>query len=88
MFHYLTFQDGTEVVHSQIAENGEDIKVVVHFERPCEDGFFSARFELPTYTLIENDGFNNSELDFFIEFLQNNAHLLYKYAICGGIKIA
>ena len=50
MYPYMTFADGTEVVHSQlIHEDGID-KVLVHFERPTDTGFDSARCELPSYT--------------------------------------
>lgn len=89
MYPYLTFEDGTEVVHSQIIhEDGID-KVLVHFERPTEHGFDSARCELPTYTWTPWEGsFTPAELADFTAFLERNAHLLYRYAQSGGIQIA
>lgn len=50
MYPYLTFDDGTEVMHSDIIEDGGAKKVLVHFERPTETGFDSIRCELPSYT--------------------------------------
>lgn len=49
MYPYMTLADETEIVHSHLIDGG---KVIVHFERPTESGFDSARFELPTYELI------------------------------------
>lgn len=89
MYPYITFGDGTEVVHSQIIhDNGVD-KVLVHFERPREDGFDSARCELPSYTWTDWEGrFNEQEKALFEEFLRSNAHLLYRYAASGGVQVA
>lgn len=47
MYPYMTFEDGTEVVHSDLITDGDIEKVVVHFERPTAEGFDSARCELP-----------------------------------------
>ena len=63
-------------------------KVIVHFERPTEDGFDSARSELPAYNWIMREGYSDEELVMFEKLLQSNAHLLYKYAANGGIQIA
>lgn len=89
MYPYLTFEDGTEVVHSELIGDGENAKVVVHFERPREDGFDSARCELPSYSWTNWEGhFSDDELADFESFLQNNAHLIYRYAATGGVRVA
>jgi len=89
MYPYMKLGDGTEIVHSQIIEEEGIEKIEIHFERPTENGFDSIRFELPTYKIIYKEGnYTEEEIKFFEEFLQNNAHLLYKYAKNGGIKIA
>ncbi|MDF2513755.1 MAG: hypothetical protein K0S04_3621 [Herbinix sp.] len=62
--------------------------VEVHFERPTEEGFDAARCSWPTYTWIKREGFTDKEIEKFERFLHSNAHLLYKYAASGGIKIA
>ena len=58
----------------------------MHFERPTEQGFDSARCVLPTYQWKFNEGFAPEEIRFFEEFLSHNAHLLYRYAAQGGIS--
>ena len=88
MYPYMTLNDETEIVHSQIIQDGEIEKVQVHFERPTEEGFDSARCELPSYTWLFNEGFTDQEIGLFEELLQSNAHLIYKYARKGGINIA
>jgi len=84
----MTLGDGTEILHSQIIEEDEIEKVEVHFERAFENGFVSARFVLPQYEVIVRDNVSEEELEFFKEFLEHNAHLIYEFAKTGGINIA
>lgn len=88
MYPYLILFDETEIMHSHIIEENGIQSVEIHFERPTENGFDTARCVLPTYTWIRREGFSDKEIDKFEAFLHNNAHLLYKYAASGGIKIA
>ena len=88
MYPYMTLSDETEIVHSQVIEEDGKKKVIVNFERPTEDGFDSARCELPDYKWTEKEGYSDEEIAFFEKLLHSNAHLLYKYAANGGIKIA
>ena len=88
MYPYMTLADDTEIVHSQIIDMDGVKKVIVHFERPTEDGFDSARCELPDYKWILLDGYSDDEISLFEQLLRSNAHLLYKYAENGGIQIA
>lgn len=88
MYPYLTLSDETEIVHSQIIEENGIQKVEVHFERPNENGFDVARCVLPEYKWIKKEGYSKKEIKMFEIFLQNNAHLIYKYAKIGGVKIA
>ena len=53
MYPYLKLTDETEIAHSQIIEENGIEKVEVHFERPTEDGFDSARCILPEYDWIK-----------------------------------
>lgn len=50
MYPYMTLGDGTQIVHSQLIHDDGVDKVLVHFERRNEQGFDSARCELPSYT--------------------------------------
>ena len=88
MYPYMTLSDETEIVHSQLIEDKGIKKVIVNFERPTDNGFDSARCELPEYKWIEKEGYSDEEIAFFEKLLHSNAHLLYKYAANGGIKIA
>jgi hypothetical protein len=88
MYPYITLADETEILHSQIIEDNGVLKVEVHFERPTEDGFDTARCVLPSYSWIIKEGYSEEEIDLFEQFLHSNAHLLYKYAASGGVLIA
>lgn len=88
MYPYIKFEDETEVSFSQIIKKDETETIEVHFERPTEEGFDVARCELPSYKWIIKEGYTQEELEKFKEFLEYNAHLLYKYAKEGGIKTA
>lgn len=88
MYPYMKLPDETEIVHSHLIEEDGEKKVIVHFERPTDDGFDSARCELPSYKWIRIEGYSPKEIEFFEELLRNNAHLLYRYAENGGIRIA
>ena len=79
MYPYMTLADETE--------DGKQ-KVIVHFERPTEDGFDSARCVLPEYKWILKQGYSDEEIAVFEQLLHSNAHLLYRYAENGGIRIA
>ena len=88
MYPYMTLSDETEIVHSQLIEDKGIKKVIVNFERPTDNRFDSARCELPEYKWTEKEGYSDEEIAFFEKLLHSNAHLLYKYAANGGIKIA
>lgn len=88
MYPYMTLYDGTEIVHSQIIEENDVQKIIVHFERPTEEDLYSARCELPEYKWIQKKGYSDEEITLFEQLLQSNAHLLYKYAAEGGVQIA
>ena len=89
MFYpYIELPDETLITHSHLKEeNG--VKIVdVHFERPTECGFDSARCRLPAYEWIIRDGYTDDEILKFERLLENAAHLFYKYAEIGGVTVA
>ena len=85
VYEYMNFPDGTEVVHTQILNEDTNPTVEVNFERPTLHGFDSARCELPSYHWIERTGYSDEEIAEFLEFLKNNAHLIFRFARSGGI---
>lgn len=86
MYPYTTLADETEVVHSQTIEEDGVKKVIVHFERPTDDGFDSARCELPTYRWLYVHGYSDSEVEYFERLLHSDAHLLYRRAEAAGVS--
>ncbi|MCL2018718.1 MAG: hypothetical protein FWG70_03070 [Oscillospiraceae bacterium] len=88
MYPYITLADETLITHSHLKEeNG--LKIVdVHFERPIESGFDSARISLPSYRWIMREGFTDDEIKEFESITSSNAHLFYKYAEEGGHGLA
>lgn len=88
LYPYITLSDGTEIQHTQLLGDNSSPRVEVHFERPADTGFDSARCELPTYKWLVRDGFSDAEIPQFEEFLRCNAHLLFRFAGEGGSSCA
>ena len=65
MYLYQTLPDETEIVHSHLIIEDGVPKVIVHFERPTEDGFDSARCSLPEYTWIFKHGYSTNEKELY-----------------------
>lgn len=80
LYPYMTLIDETEIVYSQLIGHGSAEKVIVHFERPTENGFDSARCELPAYRWVLQDGYSDREISAFEEFLEKNARQIWEYA--------
>jgi len=88
MYPYIILADETEITYSHIIERNDRKEVEVHFERPTDDGFDAARCILPSYEWIRKEGFSETEMLLFEQLLQHNAHLFYRYAEEGGMRIA
>ena len=85
MYPFMTLDDGTEIVHSDILNNEGKNEVKVYFEKPIEGGFLSAECFLPEYRWESIQGFSNKDISRYTEFLETTAHLLFKFANQGGI---
>lgn len=81
LYPYMTLIDETEIVYSQLIGHGSAEKVIVHFERPTENGFDSARCELPAYRWVLQDGYSDREISAFEEFLKKNARQIWESAL-------
>ena len=88
MYPYISLSDETEISYSHIIDRNNRREIEVHFERPTEDGFDVARCILPSYEWITVEGFSDSELLFFVQLLEYNSHLFYRYAEMEGMSIA
>jgi len=88
MYPFATLADETLITHSQLLGEGEEKSVEVHFERPSENCFDSARISLPSYTWIMRDGYSDAEIAMFERMCRDGAHIFFKYAELGGADIA
>lgn len=86
MYPYLTLNDDTEIVHSEMKPDG---RVKVYIETPDEkDGFHSATCYLPDYTWENIHGYTEAEMDFFKELIKKNAHVIIEFAQEGDYRNA
>lgn len=86
MYPFLTLNDGTEIVHSDMAEDG---RVKVYIEKPDEKYCFRhATCWLPDYTWEDIYMFSNEEIDCFQEIIRSTAHLILEFSQEGGLENA
>lgn len=88
LYPYIILADETQILHTHVFEEDGVMKVLVHFERPTENGFLSARIELPSYKWLYNEGFSPEELKNFEDLAKRHAHLFYRFGASGGIQLA
>lgn len=86
MYPFMTLDDNTEIVHSEILEDG---KVKVYVEKPDEkDCFHNATCYLPDYEWKDINGFSDSEMKRYNEIIESTAHLIIEFAKEGGFDNA
>ena len=71
IYPFITLEDGTEIVRSEIKEDGS---VKVYMEKPIMLGFKSVECWLPKYEWKNNNRFSDEELKYFDEFVHSIAH--------------
>ena len=82
MYRYLTLNDGTEVVHSDMMSDG---RVKVFFERPDEqDGFHDATCYLPDYTWEDVSGFSDEDMERNERLIKEVARIIIELSQEGG----
>ena len=75
MYPFMTLNDETEIVHSDMNADGT---VKVYIETPDKkDGFHNMTCYLPTYEIKE-----------FMEIIKSTAHLIMEFAKEGGFEHA
>jgi hypothetical protein len=83
MYPYITLNNDTEITHSEMKDDG---RVKVYIETPdAKDGFHSAVCWLPDYKWESIEGYNESEMSYFKQLIQNNAHIIIELSREGGI---
>ncbi len=86
MYPFMTLDDKTEIVHSELMENGV---VKVYIEKPDEkDGFHNAYCYLPSYEWKNINGFREDEIARYQEVIESVAHLIIEFAAEGGFDNA
>ena len=81
---YRILPDETIVMYSQRKENGT---MIVHFERPVDDGFDSARCELPGLQWLCRKGYVGTEIQAFETMLCREGQVLLTLGqALGGTK--
>jgi len=88
MYPFMVLADETVVTHSHLKDEDGDKTVSVHFERPSDNCFDSARISLPSYEWIIRDGYSDEEIAEFEKMCRDGAHIFYKYAEMGGAEVA
>lgn len=86
MYPFLQLPDGTEIVHSEMKEDG---RVKVYVEKPDEkDGFHNAVCWLPDYQWEDIYGFSEAEMDYYKEYVESIAHIILELSQRGGFDNA
>ncbi len=86
MYPFMTLDDGTEIVHSEMREDG---RVKVYVEKPDEKDFFhNAVCYLPGYQWENITGFSQAELSRYEDVIRSTAHLIWEFSQRGGLMNA
>ncbi len=86
MYPFMTLDDETEIVHSEMLEDG---RVKVYIEKPDEDDCFHyATCYLPSYEWADIFGFTDAEIERYREIIESTAHLILQFSKEGGFENA
>ena len=86
LYPFLTLNDDTEIVHSEILE---DDSVKVYVETPDEvDGSHHMTVYLPSYRIDEVYKYTYEEVQKYMQVIKSTAHLIMRFAKYGGIDNA
>lgn len=86
MYPFLTLDDDTEIVHSDVLEDG---RVKVYVERPDDyAGFLHATCYLPEYQWTDVYGFSDEDIARYQGIIESCAHLIFEFAKTGGFDCA
>ncbi len=86
MYPFMTLDDGTEIVHSEMKADGS---VKVYIEKPDEkDCFHHATCYIPAYKWDDVFGFSEDEIAEFQKIIESAAHLILEFSQTGGFDNA
>ncbi|MEZ3444238.1 MAG: hypothetical protein K1W30_03715 [Lachnospiraceae bacterium] len=84
LYPFMTLNDNTEIVHSEILniDGKESVKVCI--ERPIFEGFQSIECYLPQYEWKNNQRFTDKDIEQFQELLESAVDIIIQSAKIGG----
>ena len=86
MYPFMTLNDNTEIVHSEMKSDG---RVKVYIERPDEKYCFChATCWLPDYAWEDIYHFSHEDISHFNEIIKSTAHLILEFSQEGGFANA
>ena len=86
MYPFMTLNDGTEIVHSDMDADGN---VKVYIEKPdAKDCFHHITCYLPKFLWSDNFGFSQKEVNAYKEIVRSTANLILEFASDGGFENA
>lgn len=80
LYPFMTLNDNTEIVHSEVLSQDNKEQVQVRIEKPVPDGFHSATCWLPDYRWEKIIGFSQEDIQYFGELLESVAHVIIRLA--------
>lgn len=85
-YHFMTLNDGTEIVHSEMLDDG---RVKVSIETPDEKLCFKrAACWLPQQEWTDIYGYTEEELNYLKELVDSEKHLILEFSQTGGFDNA
>jgi len=86
IYPFITLDDGAEIVHSEMKEDG---RVMVYVEKPDEkDCFYHMTCYLPSYEITDITGFSKEEIERYMEVIRSAANLIIEFSKNGGFEHA
>lgn len=86
MYPFMTLNDGTEIVHSEMKKDGS---VKVYIETPDNQyAFKHATCWLPSYKWEDIYQYSDSDIKKFDDILRSTAHLIIEFSQVGGFDNA
>ena len=86
IYPFMTLEDDTEITHTEMLPDGQ---VKVYVETPdAKDCFHNMVCYLPEYRVEDVYGYSDSEVNKYVEFIRNAAHLIIEFSQEGGFNYA
>lgn len=83
MYPFMTLEDDTEIVHSEILEK------LRYIETPDEkDGFHHMTVYLPSYRIEDEFGYSEERKEYFLDIIKTTANLITEFSKDDGFEHA